>query len=61
MITTTQDKLPVWAVRIKARRDKLQETQAQFGARWGVGKMAVSKWESGKSEPPADVLVWVLG
>ena len=60
MTDITQAELPIWAVKIKARRLFLDETQTEFGGRWGVGKMAVSQWESGRSEPPADVLVWVL-
>jgi transcriptional regulator with XRE-family HTH domain len=60
MEMNTQATLPIWAVKIKARRIFLGESQEKFGARFNVSKMAVSKWETGKSEPGADVLVWVL-
>jgi len=35
---------------IKAKRQKLKETQAQFGRRFGKSHAAVSEWESGKAE-----------
>ena len=57
---TDSHTLPIWAVKIKARRLFLGETQTEFGKRFGVGKVAVSQWELGKAEPGADVLVWVL-
>jgi len=37
---------------IKAKRQKLKETQAQFGKRFGKSHAAVSEWESGKAEAP---------
>jgi transcriptional regulator with XRE-family HTH domain len=42
--------------RIKAKRKKLQETQAQFAKRFGVNQQAVSLWESGKREAPYTVI-----
>lgn len=51
---------PQWAKLIKVKRLELEETQAEFGARFGVSDAAVSYWESGTYEPSAEVLMWVL-
>ena len=36
---------------IQVIRDWLRETQSEFGARFGIGKAAIWKWETGNSEP----------
>jgi DNA-binding XRE family transcriptional regulator len=45
---------------IKAKRQKLKETQAQFGKRFGKSHAAVSEWESGKAEAPDVVIEFCL-
>ncbi len=45
---------------IKLKRRLLNETQTQFGERFGVTHAAVSEWESGKSEAGYDVIYFVL-
>ncbi len=42
---------------IKTVRKKWRDNQAGFGARFGVGKSAVSKWEQGENEPSPGVLI----
>lgn len=57
---TQANKLPIWAVKIKALRKRLGETQDEFGKRFKVSQVAVAYWESGQYEPPAMVLIWVM-
>ena len=42
---------------IKNRRQKVKLSQEQLAERLGVSRQAVSKWETGQSEPTADNLV----
>lgn len=60
MQTNTDIALPQWAVMIKELRLRLDESQEQFGARFGVTKMSVSYWESGQADPPSAVLMFVF-
>jgi SOS-response transcriptional repressor LexA len=48
---------PVWAEPIKALRKKLGFTQADLAAELGVSGMAVSRWERGVQEPPAQYYI----
>lgn len=48
-----------WARVLKDKRLELGETQTVFGARFGVGAVAVSLWESGKRDVPSDVAWWL--
>ena len=50
---------PKWHELIKAKRLELSESQAEFGARFGVTYAAVSEWERGVSEAPARVTWWL--
>jgi len=50
-------KEPVWAEPIKMLRKKLVLTQAQLAAELGVSGMAVSRWERGAQEPPAQYYI----
>lgn len=50
-------KEPVWAEPIKALRKKLVLTQAGLAAELGVSGMAVSRWERGVQEPPAQYYI----
>ncbi len=46
---------------LKQKRRALGETQAAFGKRFGVGPMAVSRWETGKVKRlPQRVIEFVL-
>lgn len=59
-VTKRPDDLPEWAEKIRRVRFDLDETQAEFGARFGVTQQAVANWEIGKSEPGATVMMFVL-
>ncbi len=49
--------LTIAARKIKATREVLGLTQAQFGARYGVNKQRVYKWETGLiSFPSRDII-----
>ena len=48
---------PVWAEPIKTLRKKLSLTQADLAAELGVSGMAVSRWERGVQEPPAQYYI----
>jgi SOS-response transcriptional repressor LexA len=50
-------KEPVWAEPIKGLRKKLDLTQADLAAELGVSGMAVSRWERGVQEPPAQYYI----
>ena len=52
--------LPPWAENLRKYRKGSGLSQARFGKMFGVTAMAVSYWESGRTEPPASVLVWLL-
>lgn len=49
--------LPEWAVVIKRFRGLQGLTQVEFAEQYGVTQAAVSFWESGQSEPPAELLM----
>lgn len=49
---TTQ--APNWAQLLQRLREQLGESQEQFGERFGVTKMSISRWERGESEPTPD-------
>ena len=46
---------PEWAVRIEKLRGRLQLSQTEFARKLDVSAMAVSRWERGINEPPANV------
>jgi SOS-response transcriptional repressor LexA len=50
-------KEPTWAEPIKGLRRKLDLTQAALAAELGVSGMAVSRWERGVQEPPAQYYI----
>jgi transcriptional regulator with XRE-family HTH domain len=52
--------LPEWAKNLKKLRVENDYTQKSFGAKFGVSKMTVSRWEAGENEPPVPVLAWIL-
>jgi len=45
---------PDWATRIERLREKLGLTQTQLAQQLGVSAMAISRWERGINEPPAE-------
>lgn len=52
--------MPLWATQTKWVRKRLGESQAVFGARFGVTSQAVSTWETATCEPGAEVLMFVF-
>src|SRR5579884_4240898 len=48
---------PDWALRIEKLRDKLKMNQTDFARRLGVSAMAISRWERGVNEPPAQCYI----
>lgn len=57
MEQTTQHK---WAAMLFTERTRLQETQKQFGERFGVDETTVSRWETGKRAVPGRVTWWLM-
>lgn len=45
-----------WPKLIKAYRKSLGENQEVFGKRFGVSYVAVHYWETGRYDPPAEVI-----
>src|SRR5271170_2153055 len=56
MSNTSDPKLD-WAKRILALRRRLQISQSELGKRMDSSAMAVSRWERGVQEPPANVYI----
>lgn len=51
---------PRWSELILNARTTLRENQTEFGKRFNVSHAAVSDWERGVTDPPAEVVWWVL-
>ena len=49
-----QDKLKKAVIDL---RQEMNMNQTEFGDKLGVSPMAISRWESGKNDPPADCIV----
>jgi Peptidase S24-like len=49
--------VPDWARRIQLLRQRLNLSQTAFGSRLHYSAMAVSRWESGTQEPPAQCYI----
>src|SRR5271165_6325526 len=56
MSSTSGPKLE-WAKRILALRRRLQISQSELGKQMNASAMAVSRWERGVQEPPADIYI----
>lgn len=56
MRNTSDSKLE-WATRISALRRRLQVSQSELGKQMNASAMAVSRWERGVQEPPANVYI----
>lgn len=54
------DTLPEWAKIIKRFRGLQGLTQAEFAVKYGVSQPAVSQWELGIYEPPAELLMTAM-
>ena len=49
--------VPEWSRRILTFRQTLELTQGELGRRLKTSAMAVSRWERGDAEPPADAYI----
>src|SRR5271170_142561 len=56
-MSNTRDAKIEWAKRIIALRRRLQINQSELGKQMNASAMAVSRWERGVQEPPADIYV----
>jgi SOS-response transcriptional repressor LexA/DNA-binding XRE family transcriptional regulator len=57
MVRKSAKTLPDWAHKILAFREALKLTQGELGRRLRTSAMAVSRWERGRAEPPADAYI----
>lgn len=53
----TRDSKIEWARRIITLRRRLQMSQSELGQQMNASAMAVSRWERGVQEPPANIYV----
>jgi SOS-response transcriptional repressor LexA len=56
-MSNTRDSKIEWARRIIALRRRLQMSQSELGQQMNASAMAVSRWERGVQEPPANIYV----
>lgn len=56
MLRLTQRRYMKFALEILQKRTELKESQTEFGKRFNVSHVAVSDWETGKSEAPYKVI-----
>jgi SOS-response transcriptional repressor LexA len=56
-MSNTRDLKLEWAKRILALRHRLQISQSELGKQMNASAMAVSRWERGVQEPPANVYI----
>ncbi len=52
--TGKRQAIPEWAARIKGLRERLHFSQSTLGQQLQYSAMAISRWERGLQEPPAD-------
>jgi transcriptional regulator with XRE-family HTH domain len=57
MLRKSLKTLPDWARKVLAFRRALNVTQGELGKRLKTSAMAVSRWERGDAEPPADAYI----
>jgi DNA-binding XRE family transcriptional regulator len=57
MPRNSRSALPEWSRKILMFRQALKLTQGEFGKRLRTSAMAVSRWERGRAEPPADAYI----
>lgn len=58
-MTQANTQKPDWPRLIFEARERLGETQEEFGKRFGVVASAVSLWENGLREAPYEVTWWL--
>src|SRR5271154_7152326 len=56
-MSNTSDPKVEWAKRILTLRRRLQISQSELGKQMDASAMAVSRWERGVQEPPANIYV----
>src|SRR5271157_1762324 len=56
-MSNTSGPKPEWAKRILALRRRLQMSQSELGKQMNSSAMAVSRWERGVQEPPANIYI----
>src|SRR5271169_635514 len=56
-MSSTSNTKSDWAARITALRRRLQVSQSELGKQMNCSAMAVSRWERGVQEPPANVYI----
>jgi phage repressor protein C with HTH and peptisase S24 domain len=56
-MSSTSDSKAEWAKRILALRRRLQVSQSELGKQMNASAMAVSRWERGVQEPPANIYI----
>src|SRR5271157_216608 len=56
-MSNTSGPKPEWAKRILALRRRLQISQSELGKQMNASAMAVSRWERGVQEPPANIYI----
>ena len=57
MVRKSNQGLPEWSRKILTFRQTLKLTQGELGKRLETSAMAVSRWERGDAEPPADAYI----
>jgi len=57
MVQKSNQTLPEWSRKILKFRQTLKLTQGELGKRLKTSAMAVSRWERGDAEPPADAYI----
>jgi SOS-response transcriptional repressor LexA len=56
-MSNTSSSKPEWAKRIFTLRRRLQISQSELGQQMNASAMAVSRWERGVQEPPANIYI----
>jgi SOS-response transcriptional repressor LexA len=56
-MSNTSSPKPEWAKRIFTLRRRLQISQSELGQQMNASAMAVSRWERGVQEPPANIYI----
>jgi SOS-response transcriptional repressor LexA len=56
-MSNTSSSRPEWAKRILSLRRRLQISQSELGQQMNASAMAVSRWERGVQEPPANIYI----
>src|ERR1700756_270594 len=57
MLRKSASAVPEWSRKILAFRQSLKLTQSELGKRLKTSAMAVSRWERGDAEPPAEAYI----